>query len=54
METLRWLRIVGDTVFLAGVGAFTWFMAGLVVGWSYAPEPAAHETSDAAVPVRAR
>jgi nitric oxide reductase subunit B len=39
LENLRWLRIVGDTVFLAGVGAFAWFMLGLKTGWSYA-EPA--------------
>jgi nitric oxide reductase subunit B len=38
LEGLRWLRIVGDTVFLAGVGAFTWFMAGLWFGWSYEPQ----------------
>jgi nitric oxide reductase subunit B len=37
IENLRWLRIVGDTVFLVGVGAFTWFMAGLWFGWSYQP-----------------
>ena len=46
IEALRWLRIVGDTVFIAGVAAFTWFMAGLYFGWSYdrvphqAPAPA--------------
>ncbi len=34
VETLRWLRIVGDTVFLVGVGSFAWFMAGLKFGWS--------------------
>ena len=28
IENLRWLRIIGDTVFLVGVGAFTWFMSG--------------------------
>jgi nitric oxide reductase subunit B len=39
LENLRWLRIVGDTVFMVGVGAFTWFMLGLKTGWSYA-EPA--------------
>jgi nitric oxide reductase subunit B len=32
---LRWLRMVGDTVFLAGVAALTWFLAGLKTGWSY-------------------
>jgi nitric oxide reductase subunit B len=42
LERLRWLRIVGDTVFLTGVGALAWFMVGLRTGWSYAdaPEPA--------------
>jgi nitric oxide reductase subunit B len=37
LEQLRWLRIIGDTVFLVGVGAFTWFMCGLWFGWSYEP-----------------
>lgn len=41
LEQLRWLRILGDTVFLVGVGAFAWFMAGLWRGWSY--EPAAEQ-----------
>lgn len=40
LETLRWFRILGDTVFLVGVGAFTWFMAGLWFGWSYEPTEA--------------
>jgi len=44
IETLRWLRLVGDAVFLAGVGAFIWFLAGLKTGWSYEPTGAA-ETS---------
>ena len=35
IEQLRWLRIIGDTVFLVGVGAFAWFMSGLWFGWSY-------------------
>jgi nitric oxide reductase subunit B len=34
---LRWLRIVGDTVFLVGTASFAWFMLGLWLGWSYAP-----------------
>ena len=37
LEQLRWLRLVGDTVFLVGVGAFAWFMAGLWSGWSLEP-----------------
>jgi nitric oxide reductase subunit B len=39
LEQLRWLRIVGDTMFLVGVGAFAWFMSGLWFGWSYEPTP---------------
>ncbi|MFW5829649.1 MAG: hypothetical protein ACOCXA_05260 [Planctomycetota bacterium] len=30
-RTRRW-----NTVFLVGVGCFTWFLLGLVTGWSYA------------------
>jgi nitric oxide reductase subunit B len=36
LQQLRWLRIVGDTVFLSGVAALAWFMLGLKTGWSYA------------------
>ena len=35
METLRWLRTIGDTVFLIGVGALAYFVIGLITGWSY-------------------
>ncbi|RJQ65907.1 MAG: nitric-oxide reductase large subunit [Desulfobacteraceae bacterium] len=35
LETLRWLRVVGDTVFIIGVGALAWFVIGLKTGWSY-------------------
>jgi nitric oxide reductase subunit B len=34
MQTLRWLRLIGDSIFLVGVGSFAWFMAGLKFGWS--------------------
>jgi len=40
LERLRWLRIVGDAVFLSGVLALVWFTAGLWTGWSYASEAA--------------
>jgi len=33
--TLRWLRTVGDVVFLVGVGALAWFFLGLKTGWSF-------------------
>ncbi len=34
METLRWLRIVGDTVFAVGAVALALFVVGLKTGWS--------------------
>ena len=34
MATLRWLRVIGDTVFAVGVLALGWFIAGLHFGWS--------------------
>ena len=34
METLRWLRVVGDTIFATGVIALGWFILGLKTGWS--------------------
>ncbi|MBY0279531.1 nitric-oxide reductase large subunit [Candidatus Binatia bacterium] len=45
--TLRWLRIVGDTVFIVGTASFAWFMLGLWLGWSYAP--VASEEAEAVV-----
>jgi nitric oxide reductase subunit B len=42
IENLRWLRLVGDALFLAGVAAFAWFVAGVRLGWSFArPETTA-------------
>ena len=35
LQTLRWLRIVGDTVFLSASRLLPWFLAGLWTGWSY-------------------
>ncbi len=34
METFRWLRAIGDTVFAAGMLAMGWFVVGLTTGWS--------------------
>ncbi|MFO0863289.1 MAG: nitric-oxide reductase large subunit [Gemmataceae bacterium] len=36
MNTLRWLRVVGDTLFAAGALAFGWFVLGLKTRWSIA------------------
>jgi nitric oxide reductase subunit B len=35
MQTLRWLRVIGDTVFALGGLALAWFVAGLSGGWSF-------------------
>ncbi len=34
MNVLRWLRVIGDTIFAVGVLALTWFIVGLKTGWS--------------------
>ena len=34
LHTLRWLRVVGDTVFATGVLALGWFVLGLKTGRS--------------------
>jgi nitric oxide reductase subunit B len=39
MDTLRWLRVVGDTIFAVGALALGWFVLGLKTGWSLADTP---------------
>ena len=34
MQTLRWLRVAGDTLFATGILALGWFVVGLKTGWS--------------------
>jgi nitric oxide reductase subunit B len=34
MQTLRWLRAIGDTIFAIGGLALAWFALGLWTGWS--------------------
>ncbi|MDP0501532.1 MAG: nitric-oxide reductase large subunit [Verrucomicrobiota bacterium JB022] len=46
MDTLRWLRVIGDTIFAVGILALGWFIAGLHFGWSATAKP------DAAVPTK--
>jgi nitric oxide reductase subunit B len=38
LDRLRWLRMVGDTVFTLGVLALGWFVLGLKTGWSVTQE----------------
>jgi nitric oxide reductase subunit B len=42
MNTLRWLRVIGDTIFAVGVLALGWFVLGLSGGWSVEPEQKAN------------
>ena len=35
METLRWLRMVGDVIFTLGLGALIYFVIGLTTGWTF-------------------
>jgi len=44
LQTLRWMRLIGDSIFLVGVGALVWFVAGLKLGWSYARPEAEGES----------
>lgn len=37
MDTLRWLRVIGDTLFAIGALALGWFVFGLKFGWSIRP-----------------
>jgi nitric oxide reductase subunit B len=51
LDKLRWLRVVGDTIFALGAVGLGWFVLGLKTGWSFAekeealgtevPQPAA-------------
>lgn len=52
METLRWLRMIGDMVFIIGVGALAWFVLGLKTGWSYAGKPEDSKPLEAALSSR--
>ncbi|HVA49873.1 MAG TPA: nitric-oxide reductase large subunit [Pirellulales bacterium] len=34
MDRLRWLRVIGDTIFAVGIVGLGWFVLGLKTGWS--------------------
>lgn len=38
MDTLRWMRVIGDTIFAIGILALAWFVLGLKTGWSVRDE----------------
>jgi nitric oxide reductase subunit B len=43
LEILRWLRVIGDTLFAVGAVALGYFVVGLKTGWSLASQ---NETAD--------
>jgi nitric oxide reductase subunit B len=45
LQNLRWARIIGDVVFVSGVGALVWFVAGLWTGHSFVAARAVPEES---------
>jgi nitric oxide reductase subunit B len=52
MQTLRWLRIPGDTIFAVGVLAMGWFKLGLLTGHSFKKEGGREVVAGQAVEVR--
>ena len=48
LETLRWMRAIGDTIFAVGIVAIGWFMVGLSTGWSRKSERTEADASGAA------
>lgn len=38
LDTFRWLRLIGDTIFAMGVLVLGWFVIGLKTGWSVKEE----------------
>lgn len=53
MDTLRWFRVIGDTIFAVGVLALGWFVLGLKTGWSVTRElDPALEAPESAEPQR--
>ncbi|HSL18191.1 MAG TPA: nitric-oxide reductase large subunit [Methylomirabilota bacterium] len=50
LDVLRWLRVVGDTIFAVGTVALAWFIAGLKTGWSVRDELDLPESARSAEP----
>ena len=48
LETLRWLRMIGDTIFIVGVGSLAFFVLGTRFGWSFERGQGAASTRRAA------
>jgi nitric oxide reductase subunit B len=54
MNRLRWMRIVGDTVFAAGALTLGWFVQGLVTGRSFDTHGRVRAGGSAVVPAEER
>jgi nitric oxide reductase subunit B len=39
MDVLRWMRVIGDTIFGIGAVLLGWFVLGLKTGWSLEDRP---------------
>jgi nitric oxide reductase subunit B len=38
LQNLRWLRMIGDSIFALGAVGIGWFVLGLQTGWSFADQ----------------
>jgi nitric oxide reductase subunit B len=50
MAKLRWLRVIGDTVFTFGIVGLVWFIIGLKTGWSLEGKQVEIETAEVLEP----
>ena len=48
MDKLRWLRVIGDSIFALGAVGIGWFVLGLKTGWSFAEKSEEQEALEAA------
>jgi len=53
MNTLRWMRVIGDSVFALGVLSLAWFIVGLKTGWSLEKESSTIDTKPQVEPAAA-
>ena len=42
IDKLRWLRVIGDTIFALGAVTLGLFVIGLKTGWSLESDPSSH------------
>ena len=50
MDTLKWMRVPGDTAFALGAIVLGWFVLGLATGWSLERRGAVEEGSTQVLP----